>query len=71
MFVNFQVKWYKDNEDVTIDSHYSIQYSYGICSIEVQNAKVSDSGKYTCVATNNLGEHATGTRVIVEGEITG
>lgn len=43
-------------------------YSGGVATIEVQAARVADTGTYTCRAINELGEQETSSRVVVEGE---
>ncbi|XP_071120619.1 twitchin-like isoform X18 [Mytilus edulis] len=61
-----KVTWYKDNKDVSKDPHYMCSYSGGVATIEVQSAKIADTGTYTCRAINELGEHETSSRVVVE-----
>lgn len=60
--------WLKDGKDVSKDPHYMCGYSGGVATIEVQSARVADTGTYTCRAINELGEHETSSRVVVEGE---
>ncbi|XP_067930808.1 twitchin-like [Watersipora subatra] len=51
-----QIQWLKDGKDISASGKYSISYSSGRCSLEVSEAHLSDAGKYTCIATNKLGE---------------
>ena len=63
-----QVTWKFQNKEITDGDHYTIQYSHGICTLEITRTKVDDSGKYTCIAENPLGEQETSCKVEVEGE---
>ncbi|CAL1540886.1 unnamed protein product, partial [Lymnaea stagnalis] len=65
-----KVQWYKDGKPIQDGEHYTIVYSFGICTMEISNAKPEDSGKYTCIATNPLGEHETSCKVIVEDRVS-
>ena len=51
-------------------SKYPITHTDGVITIEVINAQPGDSGKYRCVATNDLGSDTTECVVIVEGKLT-
>ncbi|XP_071104533.1 twitchin-like isoform X3 [Haliotis cracherodii] len=64
-----KVQWSKDGRDLTDGDHYNITYSHGVCTLEIQNARVEDTGRYSCVATNPLGDHETNTRVTVEDRV--
>ncbi|XP_059156398.1 twitchin-like isoform X4 [Physella acuta] len=65
-----KVQWYKDGREIQDGDHYSIAYSFGICTMEISNAKPEDSGKYSCIATNPLGEHETSCKVVVEDRVS-
>ncbi|XP_076369536.1 cell adhesion molecule DSCAM-like isoform X2 [Tachypleus tridentatus] len=43
-------------------------YDFGLCSLEIYNAKPSDTGQYTCVATNCFGTCSTTGYLRVGGE---
>ena len=68
MYPLFQVTWYKDGKELRSNDHISLQYSHGVCSLEVLSARAEDSGVYRCHAVNDLGEHETSSKVVVEGE---
>ncbi|XP_054274333.1 titin-like isoform X2 [Macrosteles quadrilineatus] len=55
------VQWYKDGHlvDTSLDHRYRTRLSDGLASLEITDAKVGDSGKYTCVASNPHGETST------------
>ncbi|CAH1969101.1 unnamed protein product [Acanthoscelides obtectus] len=61
------VKWYKDKRELS-KYEYSMSHSDGVITMEIVGCRPSDSGKYTCVATNKHGTDETSCVVIVEGE---
>ena len=61
------IKWYKGNKELT-KSEYAINHADGVVTIEIVNCSTKDSGKYKCVASNDLGTDETSCVVIVEGE---
>ncbi|KAG7230562.1 hypothetical protein INR49_025278 [Caranx melampygus] len=48
------LQWYKDGQILHADSHVSITANGRI--VQIKHAQVSDTGRYTCVATNIAGE---------------
>uniref|UniRef100_A0A3B5LKZ5 Hemicentin 1 n=1 Tax=Xiphophorus couchianus TaxID=32473 RepID=A0A3B5LKZ5_9TELE len=48
------LQWYKDGQALTADDHVSIIAKGRI--VQIKHAQVSDTGRYTCVATNLAGE---------------
>lgn len=61
------VKWYKDKRELS-KYEYSMSHSHGVITMEIVGCRPSDSGKYSCVATNCHGQDETSCVVIVEGE---
>lgn len=45
-----------------------MSHSDGVITMEIQGCRPSDSGKYTCIATNKHGQDETSCVVIVEGQ---
>ena len=66
--ISLQVTWMKDNREIHDGDKYTLIYSHGICTMEISKANLDDSGKYTCIAKNPLGEQTTSCKVEVEGE---
>ncbi|XP_044055859.1 hemicentin-1 isoform X2 [Siniperca chuatsi] len=48
------LQWYKDGQILRADDHLSITANGRI--VQIKHAQVSDTGRYTCVATNIAGE---------------
>uniref|UniRef100_A0AAV2KYV0 Ig-like domain-containing protein n=1 Tax=Knipowitschia caucasica TaxID=637954 RepID=A0AAV2KYV0_KNICA len=48
------LQWFKDGQTLLADDHVSITASGRI--VQIKHAQVSDTGRYTCVATNIAGE---------------
>lgn len=61
------VKWYKDGRELN-KYEYSMTHTDGVVTMEIIDCKPSDSGKYTCKATNCHGTDETECVVIVEGK---
>lgn len=61
------VKWYKDKRELS-KYEYSMTASDGVITMEIVGCRPSDSGKYSCIATNIHGTDETSCVVIVEGE---
>ncbi|XP_014665457.1 PREDICTED: twitchin-like isoform X3 [Priapulus caudatus] len=50
------VQWYKENVPITDGFPYKISYSAGMAELHLNTTKMADAGKYSLVASNNLGE---------------
>ncbi|XP_069798458.1 hemicentin-1 [Narcine bancroftii] len=48
------LRWYKDGQPLQKDDHITITANGRI--IQIKNTQISDTGRYTCVATNIAGE---------------
>ncbi|KAF6018857.1 unc-22 [Bugula neritina] len=51
-----KIQWLKGGKEISAGTKYTCTYSSGRCSLEVSNAELTDAGKYSCIATNKLGE---------------
>jgi serine/threonine protein kinase len=62
------VKWFRNNVEIDpLDSHYQIELSCGVCTLEISACAVTDSATYMCRAVNALGSDETKCNVLVEG----
>ncbi|CAH8526186.1 unnamed protein product [Heterobilharzia americana] len=61
------IKWFKNGKEIRKgEGNYEIQHMLGITSLEIYSCSESDSGRYSCRATNSRGEDETDCKVIVE-----
>ncbi|KAG8195169.1 hypothetical protein JTE90_023344 [Oedothorax gibbosus] len=64
------VKWYKDGQPLNPSDRVLIKDDAGKQSLQILNAKPTDSGSYSCVLTNNLGNQAEFSNVVVKASPT-
>lgn len=63
-----KITWYKENSEIDLnDSHYTIAYDTGVCTLEIVSCHINDAGTYSCKAENELGSDITSCNLIVEG----
>ncbi|CAL8090942.1 unnamed protein product [Calicophoron daubneyi] len=59
--------WYKDGRELRKgEGNYEIESILGMSSLELYSCTERDSGNYSCVAKNKMGEDETDCKVIVE-----
>ena len=62
------VQWFKNSKELSeSDPHYSIEYSCGVCTLEINSCSLSDAGNYKCRAENALGFDETSAHLMIEG----
>ncbi|CDS41841.2 expressed conserved protein [Echinococcus multilocularis] len=61
-----QLTWFKDGHQIERGGDYDIQTMLGISSLEIYSCSEHHSGKYTCRASNKLGEDETVCKLVVE-----
>lgn len=61
------VQWYKNNKPISeSDPHYAIEYSAGVCTLEINSCSLSDNANYKCRAENALGFDETSAHLQIE-----
>lgn len=61
------VQWFKGSTEIDpLDSHYQIEYTCGVCTLEIGSCCAADAGTYKCRAENQLGFDETVSHVTVE-----
>ncbi|KAF8768294.1 Obscurin like protein [Argiope bruennichi] len=65
-----EVKWYKDGKPLVNGDRVKIVGKAGKQSLEIANCKPTDSGSYSCVITNDLGNQAEFSNVVVKASPT-
>ncbi|XP_078483134.1 twitchin-like [Ciona intestinalis] len=58
-------RWFKDNRDVTDDSHYFKENVIGLCRLVLTSVKKSDAGVYKVVAENSVGTASSEANLLV------
>ncbi|ESO03551.1 hypothetical protein HELRODRAFT_191869 [Helobdella robusta] len=61
--------WYKDGKALHVGGKYNIDTSVGVCTLEVASCDVSDAGKFSCVAENELGSAETFCKISVNKKV--
>ena len=66
---NLRLHWLKDGEPINLaDPRITVWDEDGVGSLDVANVNSSDTGTYTCVASNGLDSDRKSARVKVIGE---
>ncbi|KAG8183020.1 hypothetical protein JTE90_017107 [Oedothorax gibbosus] len=62
-----KAKWTKDDAELTIDGKHTklIEEAEDSLTIVIENAKINDSGKYSCTITNSEGSDTTTSKLTV------
>lgn len=50
------VAWYKDNTEIYSSDKYDISFKSNVAVLCIKSSQVSDSGRYSCQATNEAGK---------------
>jgi len=61
------VRWYKEGRPLTASQKVEMRKQDGRVRLILYDVKEPDSGRYTCIAQNHLGENSTSANVIVNG----
>ena len=61
------VRWYKEGRPLTASQKVEMRKQDGRVRLILYGLKEHDSGRYTCIAQNHLGENSTSANIIVNG----
>lgn len=61
------VRWYKEGRPLSASQKVEMRKQDGRVRLMLYGVKEADSGRYTCIAQNHLGENTTSANVIVNG----
>ena len=65
---NLKVDWELNGKPVSSGSRLQTKLDFGHVILQINGVRASDSGIYTCKATNALGEAVSTTSIKVEGK---
>jgi len=61
------VRWYKEGRPLSASQKVEIRKQDGRVRLILYGVKEQDSGRYTCIAQNHLGENSSSANLIVNG----
>lgn len=66
--VKMQVEWFKDGAPLSAAHRFRPMFDFGYIALDILYAYPEDSGTYTCIARNELGEAQTSVELVVLGQ---
>lgn len=63
------VNWYKDGSEIYSSDYYDISFKNNVALLCIKKSQSSDSGAYTCKATNEAGSATCQTTVKISGTV--
>uniref|UniRef100_A0A3Q0QQA2 Ig-like domain-containing protein n=1 Tax=Amphilophus citrinellus TaxID=61819 RepID=A0A3Q0QQA2_AMPCI len=63
------VTWYKDDLEIHSSDKYDISFKSNVAVLCIKNSQVSDSGRYSCQASNEAGRASCDISVGISGEV--
>ena len=64
------VSWYKGDMEIHSSDKYDISFKSNAAVLCIKNSQVSDSGEYSCQASNEAGKASCGVSLNVAGMLT-
>ena len=61
-----KIRWFKNKIEIIDNPKYKMSWGQGIVQLEIRRARLGDSGTYTVIAENDLGECTQSCEVIVK-----
>uniref|UniRef100_A0A8C0IT93 Ig-like domain-containing protein n=1 Tax=Chelonoidis abingdonii TaxID=106734 RepID=A0A8C0IT93_CHEAB len=63
------VAWFQDGNEIVSGDKYEVSFSDNVCGLKLNALDSSDTGPYTCVATNAAGSDECSAFLIVQGHV--
>lgn len=63
------VNWYKDSKEIFSSDYYDISFKSNVSVLCIKKSQSSDSGAYTCKATNEAGSASCQATVNISGTV--
>lgn len=63
------VSWYRDETEIHSSDKYDISFKSNVAVLCIKSSHVTDSGRYTCQASNEAGRASCDTTLGISGEI--
>ncbi len=61
------VTWYKDNNEIYGSDKYDVSFKNNIAELGIRDSSSSDSGVYTCAASNEAGKASCRVSLTISG----
>lgn len=63
------VSWYKGDTEIHSSDKYDVSFKSNVAVLCIKSSEVTDSGRYTCQASNEAGRASCDTTVGISGEL--
>ena len=61
------VSWFKDNKEIHSSNKYDLSFKSNVAVLCIKSSQVSDSGRYSCQASNEAGRISCDVTVGISG----
>lgn len=63
------VSWYKENQEIFNSDKYQVSFQNNLAVLSIQDSSSSDTGLYSCTASNEAGQASCRVSLTVSGMI--
>lgn len=63
------VSWYKEDAEIHSSDKYDVSFKSNVAVLCIKSSHVTDSGRYTCQASNEAGRASCCTTLGISGEV--
>lgn len=64
------ISWYKGDAEIHSSDKYDVSFKSNVAVLCIKSSEMSDSGRYTCQASNEAGRASCHTSVGISGELS-